>query len=789
MMRFMLCTTASLLSLLLGVTVWTLQPTQKTFSWVSTSHLEFLAGFLPNLGTVPPSGQAPHTFKQYRAALRSLRQNVKGDYYPFVSFGGMGNRLRLEGRSYPLFHEYYVSSGFFEARRVGALYGRLIDQEEEGVAVLGYTLAQQLFNDVSEAVGRVVTLGSPDAGSAPQRLKIVGVLTPSPAQDPAIDVDEGLVLSLNAGLDKSFVHRITPLYLQISFHQSSDIEAVLPSLEAWTQRYFGAQGEVRAIDDLFDMRQRLVDATLPKIGARRTTLLAFGVGLGVAALLALYAQSYWYLLRRRQLLGVEKALGATRKQLMMRLIGAQAPWGLLGGLLGWAGLWLLRDLLPSVFLTRPPVMVLAVAMLTPVLALLLLAAVVSLPTLTQPPMALLRGRASSGRIRLLLGLVYSGLALALAGGLATSQVFTQVQRESGALTAQFGAMYALQAGDAVVDDRTTRAFEATSDFSPIFTPEDARALESVDGVTQATVTQVLPSLEVAFRGTSLHLLATAADNRYLDFMGLSLRQGNAEGCVLNEEVSRKLGATVGASVTLTGLTGPISCRVTGIMQRPPELWSWLVADLPELVAPPTNGLGLPLPGYDAKPFRSNRILVKLSNSDLEGVVKDWQQARYSELRAEVVPYTPDVGQLLTSLRAQAQLFLLVALLAAALSVWSIVGGFLTLLETERFRIALDRALGLSLKHLTRTWWLQTLGLGTISVVFGLFVGHVLTVRLYNALALDIPRLPDREVLGFSPSLLLVVLTVLLALSAGLTLLAAHWIRKQSSLTMLKEGAS
>jgi hypothetical protein len=502
--------------------------------------------------------------------------------------------------------------------------------------------------------------------------------------------------------------------------------------------------------------------------------------------LALYAQSYWSLLRRRQLLGVEKAIGATKRQLALRLIGSQIPWGLAGGSIGCIGLLSLYLLMPGVFLTWPPLQVLVAALMAPLLALLILAAAVTLPVLTLPAMALLRGRVEGALVRPLLVLVYGGLALALAGGLAASQVHKQVRHETEALDAQFGKVYALQAGDPVIDDRAARAFEA-GEFWPVFSAGDAERLDRLPDVEAAVVAQTIPGLAVTHSGTTVSVRAVAGDDRYLNFMGLKLESGGGDGCVLSARIASRLDADIGDVIGLGGLGGPVSCRVSGLLIPPPELWSWLVEDLPELVVPPLNGLGLPLPGYDAIPFRSTRILLRLFESSSEDAIGAWQRERHPEIQAEVVPYTPDVGKLLSSLQLQARLFLLISLLAAGLSSWGIAGGFMALLEAERFRIALDRALGLSLQRITRAWWLQTLGLGLSSTVVGVAVGYFFAQRLYNALALDIPNLPGKEALFLSPEFLLVIILALGALSAGLTSFAAHWIRRQSTMELLKDG--
>lgn len=788
-MRLNLTIAAAALSLLVGVVVWALQPTQRAFSWIATVDLDYLAGFVPGRSGLEPGAPPPKSMLDYEDALASLSSSVAGPYHAFASMGSMGRRLVLEDdSSHPLFFEHYVTPGYYGARQVGARHGRLPEPGFEDEIVLGHQLAREIFTDPAAAVGKAVTIAD-DLSS--QGAVIVGVLEPSPAQNPVVDVDMGVAAPLSSyfsGSRGTVFAATLPLHLNIVFPDEADAERLAPSIAAWVAEYFGPQGELVSATELMPEGARAELAkTAEDVATRRVTFIAFGSILAAAALCALYAQAHFRLLRQRQLLGVEKALGATRWQLALRLVLAQLPWGALGGLLGWAGLWSLYDLLPRVFLTRPPAVVVLAALAFPVIALLALTALVSLPLLTGSAMELLRGRLKGERVRPILWLVHGGLALALAGGLTASQAHLQVQREIAALEGQFGDMYALQTGSVYIDDRLQRSFEGAGSLDPTFTVADARALSELSGVRAAALAQALPELGVSLGSRTERLRATATSPDYLALMGLDLERGHAGGCVLTQGAADRLEAGIGTTLSLAGLTGPLPCEVTGIMREPHELWSWLVIDLPELIVPPLDGIGLPLPGYTAQPFRSVRVLLELEGAGAEHAVADWLAAHHPGAAAEVIPYAPDVERLLSSLVLQAQLFLLIALLAAALSVWGIVGGFLALLDAERFRIALDRALGLTVRHMRREWWVRTAGLGLASAAGGIAGGHLLSAKLYNALALDIPNLPSRETLSLSPVLLLAVAALLLILSTALTLIAATWLARQSTLTLLKEG--
>lgn len=208
-----------------------------------------------------------------------------------------------------------------------------------------------------------------------------------------------------------------------------------------------------------------------------------------------------------------------------------------------------------------------------------------------------------------------------------------------------------------------------------------------------------------------------------------------------------------------------------------------------MITPPLDGIGLALPGNTATPFTSTRLLLKLSTREAEATVKAWLEAAHPAVDAEVVPTTPDVAAILGSLRLQARLFSLMGVLAVALCVWGIAGGFLALLDAERFKTALDRALGLSLDGLTRRWWLQMVAWSAVSATAGIAAGFFTARALYDALALDIPNLPQADRLVLEMRSVLLVALLLIALATSLSLTGRRWVARRSALQMLKEGAA
>lgn len=774
-----------LLTFLVGVVAWATRPTEKTFSWVELSEQDYLVGYLELAAA--EWGPAHLRMGDYTSALSSLHASVSGEYFAYAALGTMGGRLELQtGESYPLFHEAYVSENYFQGRSMTVSFGRLFSPDEQDAFVIGNGLARQVFGNPAAAVDQVVTLKEAGASENGRSVRIVGVLAPSPAQDPDQDNDYAVTGSLAAKLALRPSLATMPLALQVRL-ASTRSEDLVSSIEAWVGTAFGSDGKLRLVNELSTERQTYVREMKPRIEARRRTFALLGSALSLGALLALYAQSYWYLLRQRQRLGVDKALGATRQHLLFRLLGSQLPWGALGSVVGGVALWSLYELIPGVFLTRPPAPILGLAISVPQFALFALALLVGLSILRTSSMQLLRGKVEGSRVRPLLVLVYGGLAIALASGLAATRVDKDVTTEARALAAQFGLMYSLQAGNPVLDPRSERAFEG-SEFAPVFTSSDAAALAQLSGVEATSLAQTVPQLSMSLDGNQASAMAVAADEGYLAFMGFRLSSGDSTACMLSPQVADALGAELGDEIALSGLTGPVPCRVSGLLAPQDALWSWLVADLPDVITPPLDGIGLALPDNTATPFSSTRVLLRLASSDVEDPLKAWLAAVHPGVRAEIVPTTPDVEGLMVGLKLQARLFSLIAALAVVLCVWGVVGGFFALLDAERFKTALDRALGLSLDGLTRRWWNQMMAWSTASATLGIAGGFITAQSLYDALALDIPNLPRPEYLALDLRSVVMVVIFLVVLSSLLSLTGRRWVAQQSALQQLKEGA-
>jgi hypothetical protein len=230
------------------------------------------------------------------------------------------------------------------------------------------------------------------------------------------------------------------------------------------------------------------------------------------------------------------------------------------------------------------------------------------------------------------------------------------------------------------------------------------------------------------------------------------------------------------------------------------LYPWLIADFPQVITPALPGLGPFIEdsqGRNMVPtdrFYSTRILFRLSPGSNLAQVQSRFQTLNPTLRFQIVRYAPGAERALENLRWQTQLFLGLAILSCTLSIWGLISGFLALLDAQRYRLALERVIGLNLVSLQRQWWIQTLAFCGVSGTLGGGLALLLSTPLYNAFGLEVPSGEPGNVLPIVTSIqtrgvfyiLLVVALVFLTLT--LVKIGVVYFKSQSVPRLLKEGA-
>jgi hypothetical protein len=749
------------LTVLTGLLYVMLQPSQHNFSWAEESELDFVVGIDP---TTEESWASPAvTFQRYRDAVASLTENVHGDYLPYVLTSRTGRRLSLEGgTSFPLFRELYVDDGYLPARGLHARWGTLWLPDDSEAVLLGHRLAGQIFGDPSLAVGQTVYLRTPGSAVEAERRTIVGVLASSSRQDPDLDPDTALVAPLFPKLEDE---EKTPLHLFIRFFQEEEARRVSTGMQDWSHYFFGPDGIFRSLNSLLPERGVTTDTLLSHVRARRQSLGAFGALLIAVALFGLAPAIYWSYRSEKTAMVSDVAFGASRARSALALLQTYLLNSLAGGVVGVVVLLSARLLLEDLRLpesrTTP-----IVAAGVPLLVLTWFA--INVRSLLMRPVLRQLGKAATPkRARILVSITCVGLTLALACSFTATQVFLRTRSERIQLESNFDNVYTLQTDATMIDLRAERGLETPRASSPVFTLEDGQALRTLPHVLAASVAQTLPSVPAMVSGSESTIRAVVADSSYLNLIALGLIEGDSSSCVLAEDRAEALRIDTGDTLYLG--SPPAPCLVSGIMSTPPPLWRWLMVDMPELVAPPTESLTQPVAGLDG-PFRSNRILLRIDAPEAVAAVQAWSVEHLPNAKLEILPLVPRARVLLAGLRAHAQLFLLLALIAGALAVSGVVIGCQTLVEAERSRILVDRALGLSLDELVKRWWISALALSAAATAAGTALAYAFSVSLYNALALSIPGLPLQEDSGSIQSFLSLGLLASSITSTALTLL-------------------
>jgi|GEM_PF-6650335 len=785
--------TSLLLAVLLGAAAWTAWPSGRSLSWVQSLQAEFAV-----VARVDRSEGRPRLLNVKQKAvdtpvyLARLRRTL-GPAPLIYSLPGRGVSVLVhEKRSWPGVDDVGFLGDYFRARELRPLYGRLPTPGRSDEGVIGFTLARQMTHEVRTLVGQRVQLGETS-------LTLVGVLAPSARQDEFADADRGVARELTASeLRRDPLWATLPMQFLIvaptrEVTRVRDLTRDFVARQLPSHQFVDVQA-ANAADDTLRTLQGRVD--------RRTwALAAFALVLGASGLFTLFAHALAALLRRRALLGVERALGATRAQQWRALLSEQLRLALPAAALGTAALWFLPKLAPTIFIGHPPLGVQLLALLGPAAALTLLTVMSGATTLKLSAYAMLRAAKPTERLGRLFALIYLGLALGLAGTLSALTVWHAVNAQANTLSREFTPLWSLETGSSGLDRRRSGAFDLQS-VTPRLTVRDEAALKRLDGVDAAAVAQNIGG-ELRFgRRTVASPKGVAASASYFDVLGLRLSEGAPGGCVLNRRLLNVLGARVGSVITVPGVERPVACTVSGVLAPVDPLYPWLIQDYPDFVAPPLPGLGPSILNgngralYDTGEFRSTRVLLRLSPRTRPEAVEAAFTRTNPTLagRFALVPYAPNASQALSALKAQAQLFLVLAVLACALCVWGLAAGFFAILDASRFRLAVERAYGLSAARAAWSWWHQQTFLGVLSGFVAALAALALAKPMYDAFALDVPTadpftvLPEAGLLVPTPGTLALLALALATLSLALTWAGHRWLVRQPISTLLKEGA-
>jgi putative ABC transport system permease protein len=246
-----------------------------------------------------------------------------------VSAGGLERETNILGSTHTL----------IRVRHLAMAQGRFLPEAEADkampVCVIGQTMREQLFPN-KPAVGEWLRIND-------RRFRVIGVLA-SKGQSIGTDFDEIVIIpvaSAQALFDTSSLFRvlIEAKSKEAMVHAVEDIKAIIKARH---------EGE----DDITLITQDSVVNTFDKILTALTLTVASiaGISLAVAGVLVMNVMLV-SVTQRTSEIGLLKALGATRRQLIALFLTEAALLSLagavLGVVLGQAALWLLQALYPN----------------------------------------------------------------------------------------------------------------------------------------------------------------------------------------------------------------------------------------------------------------------------------------------------------------------------------------------------------------------------------------------------------------------------------------------------------
>jgi putative ABC transport system permease protein len=315
------------------------------FTSLGTNLLILLPGKTETFGGAPMVSTAPNdlTVADAEAVLRRVPQVTKVAPVALgsasASYGDLSRGIMVVGTTLEL----------LEVRRLRMASGRYLprDEPDAPVCVLGAKVATELFG-LDNPLGRVIRLGD-------SRFRVIGVMAPR-GMSIGWDMDEVVHVPVDAGMRLFNRTSLFRLICQVREHGAIDAarEAALAVLR---ERHGG-------VDDVTALTQDAVLQTFDRIFRALTVALAgiAAISLAVAGIGIMNVMLVSVSERTREV-GLLKAVGVTRAQIVAVFLMEAALISTGGGVLGLAGGYgmggALRRLVPDLPATPPSWAVLA----------------------------------------------------------------------------------------------------------------------------------------------------------------------------------------------------------------------------------------------------------------------------------------------------------------------------------------------------------------------------------------------------------------------------------------------
>jgi len=311
------------------------------FASVGTNLLIVVPGRTETTGGMPGMGGVPNdlTLEDARAVLRGVPEIEKAAPLVMgtetVAFGERRRQVALVGGTHEM----------LEVRRLGIASGRFLPPLEwdrsSPVAVLGQKSAAELFPG-RDPVGQIVRVGD-------WRMRVIGVLA-SRGQQLGVDMDDVAIVPVATAMKMLNRRSLFRLLLQVRTH--ADLDRAKERVVRLIAERHGEEDVTGITQDavLGAFTSILGALTLALAGIASVSLAVAGVGIMNVMLVSVS--------ERTREIGLLKALGAGRRQILLAFLAEavllSTAGGLLGLLVGWLAVQVLVAVYPALPATPPP---------------------------------------------------------------------------------------------------------------------------------------------------------------------------------------------------------------------------------------------------------------------------------------------------------------------------------------------------------------------------------------------------------------------------------------------------
>jgi putative ABC transport system permease protein len=217
-------------------------------------------------------------------------------------------------------------------------FGRFLPEEESGqaraFAVLGAKLQRELFAHASPLGQRVRVGGEP--------FRVLGVMEPK-GQMLGFDLDDSVFIPISRAL--AMFNRDSLMEIDVLYAAEASSAAVATRTREMLKRRHGAEDfTITTQDQMLDVLGSVLNVLTMAVGALGGISLAVG-GIGILTIMTIAVRE------RRREIGLLRALGAARRQILVLFLSEAVALAVLGGIAGFVvgagGAWLIGQAVPA----------------------------------------------------------------------------------------------------------------------------------------------------------------------------------------------------------------------------------------------------------------------------------------------------------------------------------------------------------------------------------------------------------------------------------------------------------